>query len=96
MIKKYYGYFVYNGEEYVILFRIKGSLQWDPKAGCFEDKDLYVRSADDMICYAALDRNRANVKAFSFGMLLSHERFKQERARGVKRWTPWVPIIKWD
>ena len=53
-MRKYYGYFVYKDEEYVIMFRIDGSLQWSERFHCFMDKNWYVRSYADMICYAAL------------------------------------------
>lgn len=100
MAKKYYGYFVYDNEEYVIRFRIKGSLSWNPTYRCFEDKDWSVRSAEDMICYAALDAHPVNVNHYGntrfWGFLISHEKFKKERARGVKRWNPQVETIKWD
>lgn len=97
-MKKYYGYFVYDGEEYVTRFKIDGSLQWNAKAGCFEDKDWYVRSAADVIALAVFDSNPTNLRNhFSCGLLLSHDYFVNERARGVKRWKHLCnEIIKWD
>lgn len=95
-MKKYYGYFVYKDEEYVIMFRIDGSLQWNDKYRCFMDNRWYVRSYADMICYAALDTNPSNNKSFGFACGLTHKGFKEERARGVKRWKPQVEVIKWD
>lgn len=94
-MKKYYGYFVYDGEEYVIRFRISGSLQWNERYHCFMDKDWYVRSYEELICYAALDSHPLNEKRFGFSCGLSHKGFCEQRARGVKRWEPKVPIIKW-
>ena len=95
-MKKYYGYFVYDGEEYVIRFKLKGSLQWSERFHCFMDKDWYTRSYSDLICYAALDRHPLNDKAFECAYGLSHEGFRQQRARGVKRWNPKIEIIEWD
>lgn len=95
-MKKYYGYFVYDGEEYVIRFKIKGSLKWNAATKCFEDAKWYVRSIADVICMAAFDSNPLNTKTFSCAYLLTHEEFVKERARGVKRCIPWCEIIMWD
>ena len=95
-MKKYYGYFVYKDEEYVIMFRIDGSLQWSERFHCFMDKDWYMRSFEDMICYAALDNHPLNVREFKSAYGLTHEGFRQLRAHGVKRWNPKRKIIEWD
>lgn len=93
-MKKYYGYFDYKGTEYVIRFRIKGSLQWDEKARCFVDRRLYVRSYEDLIAYAAFDTSPCNIKDF-WACGLTHKGFIEQRSRGVKRWTQETVIIKW-
>ena len=96
-MKKYYGYFIYQDEEYVIRFKIDGTLKWDAKFRCFIDDHLYVRSSAEVICMAALDSHPMNNKAFSCAFLLSHEDFVKERARGVKRWKyPRHEIIVWN
>lgn len=96
-MKKYYGYFVYDEEEYVIRFKIDGSLKFDSKARCFVDNQYYVRSIDDVITMAAFDDNSTNMKhrGFHFSMLLKHDAFVRERALGVKRWKPKREIIIW-
>lgn len=94
--EKYYGYFVYGDKEYVVRFKINGSLEWNQKYRCFEDKHLYVRSADEIICLAALDSHPINNKRYSYGCLLTHDGFVEQRARGVKRWSPWNEVINWD
>lgn len=96
MTKKYYAWF-YSGEnEYVIRFKIKGSLQWDPRARCFVDKDWYTRGIDDVVCYAVYDNNATNVKSFGGAMLLTHEQFVEMRARGYKRLVPMCEVLVWD
>lgn len=94
-MKKYYGYFVYNDEEYVIRFKIDGSLRWREKERCFIDDHWYVRSIADVICMAAFDSNPMNIKGFWCAFLLTHQDFIKERARGVKRWKPEREIIVW-
>ena len=94
-MKKYYGYFVYNDEEYVIRFKIDGSLKWSAKDRCFIDDHWYVRSIADVICIAAFDSNPSNVKGFGCAFLLNHQDFIDERARGVKRRTPLRETIVW-
>lgn len=96
-MKKYYGYFVYNGEPYVIRFKVDGNLRWD---GCdreFIGKYFYIWSSLAVIAMAALDTHFINDKRLgSIGLLCSHKDFKQYRANGVKRWTPKKEVIKWD
>lgn len=94
-MKKYYGYFVYNNEEYVIRFKIDGSLKWSAKDRCFIDDHWYVRSIADVICMAAFDSNPMNIKGFGGAFLLTHQSFINERARGVKRWKSEREIIIW-
>lgn len=98
MTRKYYAYFWLKDDpnDYVMLFRIKGSLQWDSKHRCFEDKDYYVRSIDDMVCYAALDSHPLNSKRYGGAFLISHLTFKEYRSRGIARFEPRRPIIEWD
>ena len=99
-MKKYYGYFIYDDEEYVIRFKIDGSLTYRrdyPWFGCFVDKEGYVKSAWELIGYAALDGHPSNDKRFgSFSLLLDHQRFVEERANGIKRWIPKREVILWD
>ena len=95
-MKKYYGLFVYRGEEYVIRFKIDGSLKWDSKHHCFEDAQYYVRSAEDMIYYAAIDTHWSNDKHCGFACLISHDEFVRWRSRGIKRWKPKREILLWD
>lgn len=95
-MKKYYGYFIYNGEEYVIRFKIDGSLQYDREHKCFKDRDWYVRSIGDVIAMAAIDTNPVNDKRFGLAILLDHKRFVEYRSKGIERWTPMCEIIKWD
>lgn len=94
-MKKYYGYFVYNNKEYVIRFKIDGSLKWSAKDRCFIDDQWYVRSVDDVICMVAFHTSPMNLKAFSYALLLTHQTFINERARGVKRWKPEQEILIW-
>lgn len=95
-MKKYYARFLYNGEEYVIRFKIKGSLKFDLKQRCFIDKDYYIRSIDDIISMAALYTSPLNCKAFQGGYLLKHQQFVEARSSGIKRWKPAVEIINWS
>ena len=92
-MKKYYGYFVYNGEQYVIRFKIKGSLIWSARDKCFIDDQYYVRSSPDMICLAALDSNPMNERLFRCAFLIDHDYFVELRARGIKRWRQRETII---
>lgn len=94
-MKKYYGYFVYDDREYVIRFKIKGSLEWDSKAGCFIDDRWYTWSITEVIALV-IGHNPISLKAFSCAFLLTHEEFVEERARGVIRWVPKKEIIDWD
>lgn len=96
-MKKYYGYFVYNEEEYVVRFKIDGSLKFDSKARCFVDNQYYVRSIADVIAMAAFDDNSTNMshRGFGFSCLISHDYFVEYRTRGVKRWKPKREIIIW-
>lgn len=96
MTKKYYAWFVYNNEEYVIRFRIKGSLQWDEKARCFMDKDWYVRTINELVSLAANDINYHNSRSFGAVLKISHKYFRELRAKGIKRWTPQREVIVWD
>lgn len=98
MAKKYYALFWLkdNPNSYVIRFRIKGSLKWSGKDRCFVDKELYVRSSDDMICYSALNTSPFNSRRYGGGLLITHEKFKEYRSGGVARWTPKTELIDWD
>ena len=96
MTKKYYAWFVYNDEEYVIRFWIKGSLQWDEKARCFMDKDWYVRTIEELVSLAAFDTSYHNNKRLGFVLKISHKYFRELRAEGIKRWTPNREVIVWD
>lgn len=95
-MRKYYGWFIYGNKEYVIRFKISGSLQWDNKSKCFMDKEWYVRSASEVICYAALDTHPFNNEQFGMALKITHEYFKELRGRGIPRWNPKRPIIIWD
>lgn len=94
-MKKYYGYFVYHGTEYVIRFKIDGSLRQSEGDLVFRDKDGYIRSCVDLIAHVAFNTNSVNLKGF-FGMIITHENFIQMRTRGIKRWIPENEVIKWD
>lgn len=95
-MKKYYGYFVYNDEEYVIRFKIDGSLVWSDEYHCFKDDRWYCYSYRDMISYAAFDTHESNVRQLGFTCgLRTRKAFNEQRARGVKRWKPKQEIIKW-
>ena len=94
-MKKYYALFVYNEREYVIQFKIDGSLKYDRKTKCFIDDNYYVRSIADVIAMAALDCHPMNNKHFGFSCLINHDYFVECRARGVKRWKPKREIIIW-
>jgi hypothetical protein len=87
-MKKYYAWFIYNNEEYVIRFRIKGSLQWDEKERCFMDKDWYVRTIKDLVSLAGFDTSYPNNKHLRLALKITHNYFRELRAKGVKRWTP--------
>lgn len=93
-MKKYYGYFDRNGKEYVVRFKIDGSLRWDEKSRCFIDKDWYVRSYGDLIANVVFDTSSANLKDF-WACGLTHKGFIECRARGVKRWIPENEVIRW-
>ena len=71
MAKKYYAIFWTkdnpNTNTYAMMFKINGSLIWNPKFHCFQDKDWYVRSVDDVICYAARNTNPSNWKQYGGG-----------------------------
>lgn len=94
-MKKYYALFVYNEKEYVVRFKIDGSLKYDKKTKCFIDDRYYVRSIADVIAMAALDSHPMNDKHFGFSCLLSHDYFVEYRARGIERWTPKREVIEW-
>lgn len=98
-MKKYYGYFSLDGKEYVIRFKIKGSLQYDPKYGCFTDKDWYVRGIDDVVAMAAGLPHPMNMMHRNFwAFLIDHNTFVEYRTRGYERWVceGLTPIINWD
>lgn len=95
-MKKYYGYFIYNNEEYVIRFEIDGSLQYDREHKCFKDRDWYIRSIGDVIAMAAIDNHPINDNRFGLAILLDHKRFVEYRYKGIKRWKPVREVIKWD
>lgn len=99
-MKKYYAYFIYNDEEYVIRFKIKGSLKRGRLFG-FIDKDGYTRTEADIICLAAFNDNLFNIQAnepfLAFhACFLTHDQFVDYRSKGVKRWKPKNEIIFWD
>ena len=94
-MKKYYGYFIYNDEEYVIRFKIDGNLQWSEKDHCFIDDQWYVRTYKDLIAYAAIDNHWINDKRFGTALGLTHDQFVRFRAKGIRRWNPKREIIKW-
>ena len=96
MTKKYYVWFIYDDEEYVIRMKIRGSLQWDKNHHCFMDKDWYVRGIEDIIAMSALDTHWSNDKRLGLCLKLTHDQFVDLRARGVKRWTPKCETIMWD
>ena len=96
MRKKYYAWFTYNDEEYVMRFRIEGSLRWDDKAHCFEDQYYYVRSFGDMVSYAAFDTHPMNLRHRFFCLKITHKEFVRNRSQGVQRKEPLVETIKWD
>lgn len=95
-MKKYYVYFTdqYTGDEYVMRFKIRGSLRYDYQARCFIDKDIYTRSTKDLVNMLLSD-NYCGYRA-DFALLLDHDRFVECRASGIERF--WVPdeIIDWD
>lgn len=93
-MKKYYGYFRFDDQEYVIRFRINGSLQWDDRFHCFKDKDWYCRSYEELICSAVYNTHPINLGDRFSAMGLSHKGFVDARAHGYKRY-PDV-IIDWD
>lgn len=94
-MKKYFAWFVYGDEEYVIRFKIDGSLRYQPKYRCFEDKDWYVRTIDQVVCIAA-DLNWSPVRDH-FCCLIPHKEFVRMRANGVKRWgQDKTFVIHWD
>ena len=95
-MKKYYGFFIYGDKEYVVRFKIDGSLKWDTKFGCFEDKDFYVRSFEDMVAYVLFNTSPVNIKIHFWALKITHQEFIKQRAHGVKRWVPENEIIKWD
>ena len=96
-MKKYYAYFIYNDEEYVIRFKIKGSLVLDTRNRCFIDKNWYVRTVADVICMAAVGHHPLNDRSFNpICCLLTHNQFMDYRIRGIKRWNPKNEIIFWD
>lgn len=93
MTKKYYAWFHYNhGNEYVVMFKIHGSLMLDKRCDCFIDKDIYVRSIEQVLAMA-LDRCSLDFQA---ACLIDHERFTELRSRGVERWPGEVTTIMWD
>ena len=95
-MKKFYGYFVYNNEQYVIRFKLGGSIKWDEEAHCFIDEKMYMRSAAYMICLAALDTHFANEKEFSCcAFIIPKKDFIEYRSQGIKRWKPQREIIIW-
>ena len=96
MARKYYAYFVYGGEEYVMRFKIAGTLQYRKKERCFIDREWYVRTISDVVAYAARDTNPHNDKRFGFCMLIPQKTYMQERAKGTKRWIPENKVIRWD
>lgn len=95
-MKSYYAYFIYNNEEYVIKFKIKGSLQYSRKDRVFVDRKYYVRSIAEVICLAALGSNPLNTRGFGISYLISWDEFDNKLAQGVKRWMPQQEVISWD
>ena len=94
-MKQYYAYYVYNNVDYIIKFKISGSLVYRPKLDCFMDDEYYVRSIDDVVAMAAFDNHRLNIKGFSFGVLISREEFERYRSEGVYVKKPENRIIQW-
>ena len=95
-MKKYYAYFTRqdNGQEYVVRFKIKGSLRYDYKGRCFVDKDYYVRSVIDVV-NILLQRNKLGFKT-DFALILDHNYFVECRASGTERFEVDNEVIKWD
>lgn len=95
-MKKYYGYFIYGDREFVIRFKIDGSLQWDQRSRCFVDKDWYVRGIEELISHVAFGTHPSNLHIRFWGLKITHKEFIRQRSNGVKRWIPENEIIKWD
>lgn len=95
-MKKYYGFLVYGDKEFVVRFKIDGSLKWNTKCGCFVDKDLYVRSFEDIVAHVLFNTSPVNIKTYFWSVKISHQEFIKQRAYGVTRWIPKNEIIKWD
>ena len=95
-MKKYYGYFVYNDEEYVIRFKIKGSLIFDEDNRYFIDDKYYIRSTMDVLSLAAFGSHWSNIKGLSYVcFMITKSDFIEYRSKGVKRWKPDREIIDW-
>ena len=95
-MKAYYGCFIYNNKEYVIKFKIAGSLHYSERDRAFIDEKYYVRSVDEVICMAAFDSHPLNIKGFGIAYLISWDEYDNKLANGVKRWTYGQEYIKWD
>lgn len=95
-MRSYYGVFYYNNEEYVIKFKIAGSLAFSTRSRAFIDRMFYVRSVPEVICLAALDTNPQNDKSFRSAYLISWDDYDNRLSNGAKKWTPKREIINWD
>lgn len=94
-MKKYYGYFIYNDEQYVIRFKVSENLKWVSEKGYFSDFKGGACTFD----YLA---NRAAYPLYKYGYMfsscfkISHKDFIDALSNGVKRWKPNEEIIVWD
>lgn len=97
-MKKYYAYFIYDGMEFVIRFKVDGSLHYDRRYNAFIDRNYYVRSVPEIVCLAAIDKHYSiNDKYFSGAcFMLTHDEFINFRKKGYQRWMPMHEKILWD
>ena len=93
-MKNYYGWFIYNDTEYVIHFKIKGSLRWHNKHRCFQDSQWYVRTFEELLWYAAFDRSPQNSSEVCC-CRITYKQFNEYLKNGIKNWKPERKIIVW-
>lgn len=93
---KYYGYFSHGPEEYVIKFRVRGPLKWNPAEYRFEDSEKNTYSAGEIMAQVAFGCGTANGKTLEHAHLLTYEEYVDKRKYGAKRWKPCHDVIEWE
>ena len=87
---KYYAYFIYKNEEYVIQLKVNESLKWNAGFYCFIDNQRYIYSLDEIVCKHAFGKSTLyKIEELSFIHMITRKDFiEQQIFHGVKQWKP--------